>query len=107
VRRDCVSGVGGFDPEIRLMEDADFHVRVIREFGASFINKVSVRYRIGAKSLMHSPTPDQLQVQREAFGRRRMRTKYRNRRGALEFYALAGFARTILPFRQSLFTTSF
>ena len=33
MRRDCVAGVGGFDPEIRLMEDADFNARVMRAYG--------------------------------------------------------------------------
>ena len=96
LRRHCVEELGGFDPEIRLMEDADFHVRVMREYGAYFLNRFAIRYRIGYPSLMHSPNPDQLQLQREREGRHIMQTKYREKRGALEFYTLALFSKTVL-----------
>jgi len=48
------------------MEDLDFHVRAMREFGAHFMDRIALRYRIGSPSLMHSPDPDasQLQCQR-------------------------------------------
>jgi glycosyltransferase involved in cell wall biosynthesis len=95
-RRRCVERLGGFDPEIRLMEDADFHLRAVREFGTHFIDKLAIRYRIGTPSLMHSPVPDKLQLRRERAGRRRMQVKYREQRGGLEFYALALFTRTVL-----------
>ena len=55
VRRECVEGIGGFDPEIRLMEDADFHVRVMRRYGAHVLDRVTLHYRIGFPSLMHAP----------------------------------------------------
>ncbi len=96
LRRKCVEQLGGFDPGIRLMEDADFHVRAMREFGAHFIDRTAIRYRIASPSLMHSPNPDELQLQHERAGRRRMQAKYREQRGALEFYALALFTRTVL-----------
>jgi glycosyltransferase involved in cell wall biosynthesis len=31
VRRECIARVGGFDPTIRLVEDADFYARMMRE----------------------------------------------------------------------------
>jgi len=96
VRRECVHKLGGFDPTIRLMEDADFHVRVMREFGAFYLDRVAVRYRIGAASLMHAPNPDQRQRDSERAGHRQMQTKYRKSRGAVEFYGLAVFTRTML-----------
>jgi glycosyltransferase involved in cell wall biosynthesis len=96
VRSRCVAPLGGFDPEIRLMEDADFHVRVMREFGACFLNRTAIRYRIGSPSLMHSPNPGEEQRRAELAGRRKMQAKYRLQRGRLEFYALALFARTVL-----------
>jgi hypothetical protein len=96
VRRSCVASLGGFDPGIRLMEDADFHVRVMREFGAYFLDQTAIRYRIGTPSLMHSPTPTPSQRQEEIEGSRRMCAKYRDRRGTLEFYALKVFSRTLL-----------
>ena len=96
VRRECVAKLGGFDPEIRLMEDADFHVRVIREFGAYFLDQTAIRYRVGAPSLMHSPIPSPSQGQEVLDGGRRMQVKYRNQRGMLEFYALSLFTRSVL-----------
>jgi len=96
VRRTCLAPLGGFDSEIRLMEDADFHVRVMREFGAYFLNRTAIHYRIGSPSLMHSPNPSEEQRRAELSGRRQMQAKYRQRYGWLEFFTLALFARTVL-----------
>jgi glycosyltransferase involved in cell wall biosynthesis len=96
VRRECVAAIGGFDPQIRLMEDADFFARIMRKFGAYFLEEVAVRYRIGSPSLMHSPSPSQSQLLDQRKGRRRMQSKYRKEHGVLEFFAVALFARTVL-----------
>ena len=96
VRRECVARIGGFDPSIRLMEDADFHVRAMRECGALFLDRTAIHYRVGSPSLMHSPHPTEAQKQSERLGHRQMQAKYRRERGALEFYALALFTRTVL-----------
>jgi glycosyltransferase involved in cell wall biosynthesis len=96
VRQQCVTSSGGFDPTIRLMEDADFHVRIMREFGAHFLHRTAIRYRVGSPSLMHSPDPAASQREEELAGRRKMQSKYRAARGNLEFYGLALFTRTIL-----------
>jgi GT2 family glycosyltransferase len=96
IRRECVARLGGFDPSIRLMEDADFHVRAMRECGVLFLNRAAIRYRIGSPSLMHSPNPTEAQKQGERLGHQQMGMKYRKERGSLEFYALALFTRTVL-----------
>lgn len=96
LRRRCIADVGGFDPAIRLMEDADFHIRVMRKCGAHFMDRVSVQYRIGSASLMHSPNPSARQLEYERDGRRRIKVKYRKERGELEFVALALLSRTLL-----------
>jgi glycosyltransferase involved in cell wall biosynthesis len=96
LRRDCVIQLGGFDPDIRLMEDSDFHIRAMREFGAYFLDRVVLAYRIGSPSLMHSPSPDRSQLDAVREGCRRILAKYRKERGLLEFYALAVFSRTVL-----------
>jgi glycosyltransferase involved in cell wall biosynthesis len=95
-RRECVVRLAGFDPKIRLMEDADLHVRAMREFGAYFMDRTVLRYRIGSPSLMHSPSPDALQLQRVREGSARMCSKYIEERGALEYYALKLFTKTAL-----------
>ena len=96
VRRECVARLGGFDPSIRLMEDADFHVRAMRECGALFLDRTAIHYRVGSPSLMHSPHPTAAQKQGECLGHKQMHEKYRREHGALEFYALALFTRTVL-----------
>jgi GT2 family glycosyltransferase len=95
VRRECVAGVGGFDPNIRLMEDADFNARVMRKYGACFVDHAALHYRIGYPSLMHSPNPPPAQHEMQCEGRRRMRAKYRQEHGAIDFYALALFTRAM------------
>jgi len=95
LRRAAVARVGGFDPEIRLMEDAEFHARVMRTCGADFIDEVVLHYRIGFPSLMHAPDPPPGQLQAQRAGRRRMQAKYRRAHGAPEFYALAAFTRFV------------
>jgi hypothetical protein len=95
VRRECVAGVDGFDPSIRLMEDADFHARVMRKYGACFLDRLAVRYRIGFPSLMHAPNPPPSQLQEQREGRRRMQAKFRQEYGPFEFYTLALFTRLI------------
>jgi glycosyltransferase involved in cell wall biosynthesis len=102
VRRECVVRVGGFDPDIRLMEDADFYTRVIRECGACFLDHVSIKYRIGSPSLMHSPNPTPQQVFEQRGGHRQMHTNYQATRGICEFYALALFTRVVLRIADSV-----
>jgi hypothetical protein len=68
----------------------------LREFGAFFMDRTAIHYRIGSPSLMHSPNPDEFQVQRQRAGHKRMHAKYREERGAVEFYTLALFTRTLL-----------
>jgi len=96
IRRECVTRLGGFDPSIRLMEDADYHVRAMRECGAFFLDRTAIRYRVGGPSLMHSANPTEAQKQGVRLGHRQMQLKYRKEYGALEFYALALFTRTVL-----------
>ena len=96
IRRPCIEQLGGFDPSIRLMEDADFHVRAMRGCGVLFLDRTAIRYRVGSPSLMHSPNPTAAQKQGERLGHKQMQINYRRQYGVLEFYALALFTRTIL-----------
>jgi GT2 family glycosyltransferase len=96
MRRECLERVGGFDPQISMVEDSDLYMRVMRECGAHFLPRLSLRYRIGRVSMMHSPERSAADVRRQHDGRRRMQEKYKQKHGSLEFYALALFARTVL-----------
>lgn len=97
IRRECVQSLGGFDPLIRLGEDVDFFGRAMRQFGAHFMNRVTLKYRIGSPSLMHAPKLSEGEIQQLRDGIRRMLAKYRAERGAAEFYAMKIFSRLILP----------
>jgi glycosyltransferase involved in cell wall biosynthesis len=96
LRREAVARVNGFDPDIRLMEDADFYARIMRTCGAEIIDEVVLYYRIGFPSLMHDPDPPPEQLRAQRAGRRRMQAKYRRAHGALEFYGLAAFTRFLV-----------
>lgn len=93
VRRRCVEAMGGYDTSLEVMEDVDFYARTIREFGAYFIDRVALRYRIGP-SIMHragiQAVMDRSYVQ--------MHDNFRRSRGLLEFYLLKVAARTVLRF---------
>jgi glycosyltransferase involved in cell wall biosynthesis len=91
VRRECVVTVNGFDPGIKYIEDVDFYARVIRRFGAHFMDRVALRYRIG-RSIMHGHEVDD--PVRENY--RRMLANYRAEWGTLDFCALKLLARTVL-----------
>jgi GT2 family glycosyltransferase len=96
MRRECLDRVGGFDPQISMVEDSDLYMRIMRECGAHFLPRLSLRYRIGRVSMMHSPVRSEADVRRQRDGRRRMQEKYKQDHGIFEFYALALFARTML-----------
>jgi glycosyltransferase involved in cell wall biosynthesis len=96
IRRDCVLRLGGFDPQIRLGEDVDFFGRAMRQFGARFIDRVTLQYRIGSPSLMHAAVLSEREIQQHREGMRRMYQKYRAERGLGEFYAMKGFSRLVL-----------
>jgi glycosyltransferase involved in cell wall biosynthesis len=96
VRRDCVARVGGFDAEMRLFEDTDFFLRVARTCGVHFMDRITLHYRIGSPSLMHSPVPPPEQRDAELEGDRHLRKKYREDHGLLEFFALRVAARLFL-----------
>ena len=96
VRRGCVQRVGGFDSQIRIGEDTAFYTRAIRQSGAYFMDRVSLKFRVSNPSLMHSITPDETEAQQLREARQRTHARYRAERGALEFYTLKAFAHTVL-----------
>lgn len=91
VRKEVVSALGGFDANVRLVEDVEFYARAIRRSGAKFLDRTVLHYRIGPTSLMRSkPAGDEVsQVYQRMYG------KYRNEHGIIEFMALKMLARTL------------
>jgi glycosyltransferase involved in cell wall biosynthesis len=96
LRRTCVQQVGGFDPRIRIGEDAAFFARAFRQCGAYFTDRVSLKFRVSNPSLMHSIAPDQTEAQQLRVARQLTHDRYRAERGSLEFYMLKVFAHTVL-----------
>jgi hypothetical protein len=96
IDRDCVKRLGGFDSDIRLGEDVDFFGRAMRQFGACFLDRVTLHYRIGIPSLMHAPVLSEHEIRQFREGSRRMMAKYLDERGHLEFYAMKTLSRLLL-----------
>jgi GT2 family glycosyltransferase len=105
VRRECVQRIGGFDPAIRVGEDIDFYARAFRHGGAYFMDRATLKFRVGHPSIMHTPPPDKTEAHLESEARqqlydsrRRTHARYRKECGALEFYLLKVFAHSVLRF---------
>jgi glycosyltransferase involved in cell wall biosynthesis len=92
-RRTAFEGVGGYDGEIPVCEDADLWARIALATGYIFIDKPVVRYRTGAPSLMHNLAEhdEKLHV-----SYRRIQGKFRQSHGLLNFLALKIWARAVL-----------
>lgn len=90
LRTEAVRTAGGFDPNAKLVEDVEFHARMMRRFGAFFLDQPVLEYRIGP-GLMHT-NPSQEEVGRTY---RLMHQRYRRDYGACEFYALKALARSV------------
>ncbi len=90
-RRAAVVEVGGFDAEVRLVEDVDLYARIFQRYPAAFVDEATVHYRIGP-SLMHSRHTG------DPIGRSyiHMHARYRRELGRARFLALKLFARTVL-----------
>jgi GT2 family glycosyltransferase len=91
-RRGVVERIGGFDPQVRLAEDVDYHARAFREAGAAFIDEVTLHYRVTPTSLMHA-NHDLSQVEASYA---HMFTRYQRTHGRADFLALKLFAKTVL-----------
>src|ERR1700722_15787824 len=81
---------------MRLIEDTDLFLRMARTFGAYFMDRTTLHYRIGSPSLMHSPNPPPEQRAAELEGDRHLRAKNRRDHSMLEFFVLRVAARLFL-----------
>ena len=93
IRRSCIAAIGGFDTRLRVGEDVDFYARAIQKFGAVFIDRVTLLYRIWDLSLMHSPTLDP-ELVRSNF--RTIHARYRSERGRFDYFLTKILTRTLL-----------
>jgi glycosyltransferase involved in cell wall biosynthesis len=91
VRREVVPRVGGYDEEIRVMEDIDFYARAIRASGFVFFDAPFVKYRTGAPSLMNDHRGKSV-----APSYQRMYSKYAAEHGRVELRAAQIVAKAVL-----------
>jgi glycosyltransferase involved in cell wall biosynthesis len=90
IRRDCLERAGGFDPAIKVGEDIELLLRIIREHGTVFVDRVAIHYRVSGTSMAHS---DRAEADvRETY--KHMHRRYKERYGALEFFALKVLAKS-------------
>jgi glycosyltransferase involved in cell wall biosynthesis len=94
-RRSAFMAVGGYDPDIPLMEDTELWARVAFSTGYVFLDRPVVRYRTGAPSLMRAlaPNDEKMKVSYERIHRR-----FRDTHGIFIFLAMKLWARTVLRF---------
>ena len=94
IRRECLEAIGGYSGDMRVFEDVDLHSRVTRRFGARYLQRASLLYRVSASSQMHSVSGELQAALEQAYAR--MYANYRRMYGDLDFYALKIAARTLL-----------
>lgn len=93
VRKSCLESVGGFNPELRIMEDVELYARIIRRFGCCYLRRSALRYQVGP-SIMDRNNPDR--QSRLDHNYRLLHKSYRKTYGTLDFYLLKIAARTVL-----------
>ena len=94
LRRECLERAKGFDPRIKVGEDIDLMLRIIRDSGALYVDRVAIHYRVDGTSMAHSEKAKVDVLETYAI----MHRSYREARGALEFYALKVLAKSALRF---------
>ena len=92
IRRHLVELVGGYRAEAAPVEDVDFYLRAIRQFGCAFVAKPVLHYRVGHPSLMHS----ERQAERTCAAYAHIGTLYKQTWGVLEYRLLQLLAHTLL-----------
>jgi GT2 family glycosyltransferase len=91
VRREVFERVGGYDEELRVMEDVDFYTRAIRAGGVAFVDAPAIEYRTGLPSLMNAHKGKSLG---HVF--RRMHAKYAAEHGQFELRAAQVLTKLVL-----------
>jgi hypothetical protein len=95
LRRNCIEPLGGYDEDLTVFEDVDFHLRAIRRFGCVFVDAPVLEYRTGAPSIMH----DMQGRERGNAAYKQIQAHYRKAHGSAEFTIMKLVSRTLLrPF---------
>jgi glycosyltransferase involved in cell wall biosynthesis len=92
IRRGYIGSLGGYRPEVLVVEDVDFYARAIRRFDSVFLDRPVLRYRCGAPSIMSGQKNNRVIASSYA----KMYAAYRREHGRLEFAVLQLLARLVL-----------
>jgi glycosyltransferase involved in cell wall biosynthesis len=93
VRVSCARELGGYDSQIPLYEDVEFHMRGIRRYGHVFVDVPVLHYRTGAPSLINDLKGDKKPI---ADSYRIIHQKYRQEHGMPEYVSMK-LASYLLP----------
>jgi GT2 family glycosyltransferase len=93
IRREHIQALGGYDEELKVVEDLEFYVRAMRAFGYVFLDRPLIQYRTGAPSLMNAAMAERGRV---ATAYRRIYAKYRAEHGPVELFAMKVVAKAVL-----------
>ena len=98
IRRTCARELNGYDADIPVYEDVDFHMRGIRRWGHLFVDRPVLHYRTGAPSLIHDLQGDTKPIH-DSY--RIIHRKYKETYGAVDYRALQAACKA-LPLRVQL-----
>lgn len=93
IRRECVAGINGFDPNIRYGEDVGFYARAIRKYGGHFLDRTFLHYRIWENSIAHNPALQQATIEDDF---KKMQARYLLESGPLDYTLCKIAAKTIM-----------
>jgi GT2 family glycosyltransferase len=87
IKREVFDAVGGYDETLHCCEDIELYVRIARKYGASFVDRDVLHYRVGQASIMKEIReggghPEMARTYRVIHDR------YRAKHGALEYRTL-------------------
>lgn len=102
IRHELVGILGGFPEDIRLTEDLRFFGEAVRRFGAHFIDRTAVNYRMSDRSLTRSqdiPVVDrEAEIAEVTATLRQWQSELKDRLGTAKFYpAKAAYRALIRP----------
>jgi glycosyltransferase involved in cell wall biosynthesis len=98
-RRSAYLAVGGYDTQIPICEDAEMWGRIAQTSGYVFVDRVVVRYRTGAPSLMRNLADGDSKLLTSYV---RIQEKYRRAHGVCYFLLMKFWTRAVLRMADSM-----
>ena len=90
-RKEHLEALDGLDTATEMMDSTDFAVRAAARYTRVFVDRIVAQYRYDQHSLIH----DAKSAERLRTAYRRMHATYKARRGALRFWLLKAYDRSV------------